>query len=544
MKISNLIKEKNLFWLLVLFNTLPLFCTRYFPTLDGPAHLYNAQLIHSLVFDSSSVVSHFYDLTSELLPNWTGHLLLFIFHLLLPAFIAEKLLLLLIVMGLPISFRYLLKSVSPQHVANSYLIFPFTYSALLYLGFFNFLMGLILCFFTIAYWNKAIQKGFSTQRILCLSCLFMLTYLSHVFAFYCLLLVIGIQYLQATRVNTSGKKQYSHQLLYLFLCAVIPLVLSGVYFFTRNGGGNYNYLPKMELAQMIYKITPFITFDLGKEGIFTRILFGLFLLYFSVVLVHRVKKRQDKSLLRSSDSWLLLSAIFLLFLFFLPDSNGSSSYYSLRFAFLFFLFFVLWLSFQRVGSKIHMTLFLLVMAVHTQLTIFHAVRSLQMGQNATLCLQASPYIPENSIVLPINLHENWMYQHLSNYLGADKPLILLDNYEAATGYFPVKWKLNLPDFYIGDRPIHDFQSSASVIQKHKGKCLVDFVLVLSSDGRMLSQQELELIDAVKNRYTCIYKNKLLELYRRMGLQNNTNTSFFIENHFNEHKPIRLLKNLP
>ena len=164
-----------------------------------------------------------------------------------------------------------------------------------------------------------------------------------------------------------------------------------------------------------------------------------------------------------------------------------------------------------------MTLFLLVMAVHTQLTIFHAVRSLQMGQNATLCLQASPYIPENSIVLPINLHENWMYQHLSNYLGADKPLILLDNYEAATGYFPVKWKLNLPDFYIGDRPIHDFQSSASVIQKHKGKCLVDFVLVLSSDGRMLSQQELELIDAVKNRYTCIYKNKLLELYRKQGL---------------------------
>ena len=65
------------------------------------------------------------------------------------------------------------------------------------------------------------------------------------------------------------------------------------------------------------------------------------------------------------------------------------------------------------------------------------------------------YIKPNSVVLPLNFSPsgrtpqgkvvadaNWLFVHCSGYLGTEKPMILLDNYEANTGYFPLMWHYN------------------------------------------------------------------------------------------------------
>jgi len=62
------------------------------------------------------------------------------------------------------------------------------------------------------------------------------------------------------------------------------------------------------------------------------------------------------------------------------------------------------------------------------------------------------YIQPESLVLPLNFaptgidaqgnvvtEYNTLYKHTADYLGTYKPLIMLDNYAANTGYFPMLW---------------------------------------------------------------------------------------------------------
>ena len=52
--IQNINLEKLIFFLVVLINLIPVVAYKYFPTLDGPAHLFNAEVINELIFNKAS----------------------------------------------------------------------------------------------------------------------------------------------------------------------------------------------------------------------------------------------------------------------------------------------------------------------------------------------------------------------------------------------------------------------------------------------------------------------------------------------------------
>ena len=61
-------------------------------------------------------------------------------------------------------------------------------------------------------------------------------------------------------------------------------------------------------------------------------------------------------------------------------------------------------------------------------------------------MSVAPVIRPNTLVLPFNFvtvrdipEKSWPFIHAAEYLGINKPLILLDNYEASTGFFPLRW---------------------------------------------------------------------------------------------------------
>ena len=109
---ENLIKYELYIFLSFLFlNLLPVFLFKFLPTLDGPSHLHNANLIFQLTFSDSGFLSNFYQFTNELLPNWSGHFLLSFCNSFLPAWIAEKILITSYLIFLPVSFRWFIKSI-------------------------------------------------------------------------------------------------------------------------------------------------------------------------------------------------------------------------------------------------------------------------------------------------------------------------------------------------------------------------------------------------------------------------------------------------
>lgn len=115
--------EYYFFYVFLVINLLPILVFKFFPTVDGPAHLYNSRLIIELLGQNSLLDNYF--IFNEIAPNWLGHILLSFFQLLFPAYIAEKCLLLIYFIGFPVSFRAFIK-IQPDHNNTLiYLVFPF-----------------------------------------------------------------------------------------------------------------------------------------------------------------------------------------------------------------------------------------------------------------------------------------------------------------------------------------------------------------------------------------------------------------------------------
>ena len=181
--------EKWVFLSVTILNLFPIFLGKFFPTLDGPSHLYNSNLIVNLLFNSEGL-SSFYALNPELVPNWSGHFILSVFKSALPAFLAEKILLLTYFIGLPYAFRSLVTQVNAKNILASYLIFPFLYSYPFMLGFYNFSLALGFMLLALSYWLKHQEDIYSSNKAkMVMFVLFMLTYFSHLIVFAVLLLI-------------------------------------------------------------------------------------------------------------------------------------------------------------------------------------------------------------------------------------------------------------------------------------------------------------------------------------------------------------------
>ena len=110
--------EYYFFYAFLIINLLPVLVFKFFPTVDGPAHLYNSRLIIELFWQTGPLDTYFS--FNEITPNWLGHILLSFFQLIFPAYAAEKCLLLIYFIGFPLSFRAFIKS---QHYQNIALIY-------------------------------------------------------------------------------------------------------------------------------------------------------------------------------------------------------------------------------------------------------------------------------------------------------------------------------------------------------------------------------------------------------------------------------------
>ena len=62
--------EPGLFLLITLVNLLPVLLVKYFPTVDGPAHLYNSKLMAELLGNPSGLLGEYFTIEkSRLRPD-------------------------------------------------------------------------------------------------------------------------------------------------------------------------------------------------------------------------------------------------------------------------------------------------------------------------------------------------------------------------------------------------------------------------------------------------------------------------------------------
>jgi hypothetical protein len=106
------------------------------------------------------------------------------------------------------------------------------------------------------------------------------------------------------------------------------------------------------------------------------------------------------------------------------------------------------LPFQNVKNIIGCILF----AIFIGMSVSRIIVMQNASDSVAKYLSVNKYIKPYSVVMPLDFapdgrdiagHEitdrNWIFTHISDYLAIDKPLIILDNYEANMSYYPLLW---------------------------------------------------------------------------------------------------------
>ncbi len=138
----------------ILLNLVPIWAFTYFPSLDGPAHVsLTWWMVHYNDLDLPSL-RVFFESNLQFIPNYLIFLILYPLMHVFPAIIAEKLLISLYAIILPLALRYCLTGAAPEARGLAVIGCAMTFHALLLLGFYNTSFALPIFLLGIGFWLR------------------------------------------------------------------------------------------------------------------------------------------------------------------------------------------------------------------------------------------------------------------------------------------------------------------------------------------------------------------------------------------------------
>ena len=188
---------------------------RYFMTMDGPSHLYNARVIGEVLVNPSSPYREFYNLRSALTTNW-GSVLLFNVVSRVTTTYAEPVVATLAVVAALLSFFYLLRSVDPSATFSPVINF-ISLTWFLWVGFYNFYIGMALFALAVGYYIRHSME-LPWRRAAALNALLLATFFTHILPAVLAVLTILIV---AAWLHALRRPQF----LLPVLIAIIPVCL-------------------------------------------------------------------------------------------------------------------------------------------------------------------------------------------------------------------------------------------------------------------------------------------------------------------------------
>lgn len=441
--------EKYFFFLIVFVSLIPILSSKYFPTIDGPAHLHNANLLRHIWFEGNTTLLQFFDFNKELNSNLVNHVWFALAGLFLPSHLVEKSILVFYVIALPFSFRYLIRNLPAGQAGivdsensgkvSSYLIFPFIYSFPFCIGFFNFCLGLPIIFWILGLWfkNKNNQDIKPTVTITCLSTLL---YFTHVFNF--LLLGLILFFVVLKQLIEKRKDGFGAKQLLRPATVFLPGALLFLSFILNNNKFEHEpprYLSNEKLTEFIVELTPIITLNKEKEINFAQTILYSICLLVVLVIINNLRKRKEANT-NNSWFWFAVSIVVLVFYFLSPDWLSSGGFISIRLILFFFLVLIIWIGASSLPPIQLLIPTLTIVVTHILFMNYHKEEAKILSLDAEEATSAEFMMEENAVLLPLNYSDNWIHINYGSYVSTEKAIVNLDNYEATKPHFPLIWK--------------------------------------------------------------------------------------------------------
>jgi hypothetical protein len=510
--------EKYFFLLLVILTAAPVLLHSFFPTVDGPAHLYNGNMLKYYWFFNDGFLLNFFDVNRYSNSNIADHIWFAVTGLFLSPGTSEKGLLLLYILSMAYSFRFLVKIISrdPQSATlSSYLIFPFIYSFTLRMGFFNFCLGIPVLFWATGYWIRN-REALQWKKICWLTVLCTILYITHLFNFVVFGIVIACYELQYF-IQERSLKQFMRKAGRAFF-AFMPGLLLSLIFFISGAREEFpaKFLSVGKLTETLRDISPIITLNYDHEILYARIIAGaLSILAAIAIWTFFVNRKKGDQHFRPS--WIFpLLVIFILFCTF-PDWIGSGGFISIRLALYFFLLLLISVAATGIRPRMLILPVIVFLTGHLLFISYHNQQTAALCEDAETMAEASKLMEEHSVLLPLNYSDNWMEINFSGYLGAKRNLINLDNYEATKNHFSLSWKKGqnvyelMPGFGNRNPPCINIEK----YEKSTGH-RIDYLSRYCFNGNISDSCTSLVEQEIKSKFELIYQsaNQRLLLYKR------------------------------
>jgi len=314
-RFSGVIAERIFFYFCLTATIVALIVSGIVPTLDGPAHVYNAHVTDYIV-SGNKFISSYYTLSKAPSPNYVDHYLLALFSSFLSFDWAEKLMQIICVTGFAVFFRRLVWQFNPLGIGLSVFGIPFAFTMLFYLGFYNFCLSFSILFAVVIYYNKWFSNSAENPllyRYIILSLLTLLLYFTNGLAFLFAGFISGMFEIVAVLPLIRKKVVAPGKYIVLKRLVMFAIVwLPGLLLFACFMKNMPNYADSAdhkfaELVGWIPMVRPLVVYT-GDDSEYTNLFFYAMLVALGTAILIRVR---NKTIFRFTVSDVFLFAFLL-----------------------------------------------------------------------------------------------------------------------------------------------------------------------------------------------------------------------------------------
>jgi hypothetical protein len=420
----------------------------YFPSQDGPCHIYNLLILHDLIHGGREWGSYFVS-SLHPVPNLGFDLVAYpLIHFFSP-FVAERVFLSIYIMLLGLSVPILFKAFDRPIFPFAYFVFPVIFNYALLMGFYSYVITipLFILSFSLA-WN--IRSRSVPFKFVCFNLSGLILYYFHLIP--SVLYILSL--ITITLTEYAGSRNKVRQLLLLF-STISPTLMIFIFYFghgTERAFPDFSYLFSLaRFISLMKDLFSFSTINLSRWQLLPGSLFmsvTILSIYSSMKRLWQTKRNAQEP--EAQEKVLLMMAVLLTLIYLLaPTSFGGGANFNQRFPWVILIILLPLLRlpqaaiFARAGSAI----------IAGPVVIFFAFNAAILWEENVKIgkflggLQAD--IPRGAFVMAYKTKSpDWArvdtLLHAASYYSISKGCVDAGNYEASFDYFQVRFKNNVP----------------------------------------------------------------------------------------------------
>lgn len=416
----------------------------FFPTQDGPSHLYNLVILKELLQGDPIWAQHF-TLDLRATPNLGFHIVAYPLLWLFPPLVVEKLFVSLYILILALGVPRLLKAFGTPVQPVAFLVFPLLFNYAFMMGFYSFSLAVACMIPAMAWtWNER-NASLARRALVWNSCALPLYFLHLIpYAIYMLFLLISVTVPEGKPIKRC------RNLLESLILTCPSIILCGLFLLeigtTKTVSANYTF----SFSRFLKLAADLFHFSLDTFSPWQAFPWAVLAVTLGTMLLAAYLRKTGNSVNRDTTrciGW-LLAALTLVYLF-APDNFAGGSLFNHRLPWIILLLSLPLLPCPAEGNLrtiFHMLLpgIALLYLMGNGLLMHREIMAIKEYRQGI----TAPIQPGSLLAAYKEPKPSWSridpLLHVASHYGLEKKAIDAGNYEAVVPHFPVRFRADGP----------------------------------------------------------------------------------------------------